>query len=36
VVAAIPHAVLIDRRGKIAAYGSPPEVFAKARRIAAD
>ena len=35
-VNAIPHAVLIDRRGRIVAAGKPGEVFAKARRIAAE
>ncbi len=32
----IPHAVLIDRRGKIVAAGEPGEVLAKAREIAAE
>ena len=35
-VDAIPHAVLIDRRGKVVASGPPGEVLAKARRIAAE
>ncbi len=35
-VDAIPHAVLIDRRGKVVASGQPGEVFAKGRRIAAE
>jgi len=34
-VNAIPHAVLIDRQGKVAATGGPGEVLAKAREIAA-
>jgi len=35
-VSAIPHAILIDRRGKIVASGVPGEVFARAREIAAE
>ncbi len=35
-VSAIPHAVLIDRRGKIVASGDPEGMFAKARQIAAE
>ena len=35
-VIAIPHAVLIDRRGNIVAAGVPGEVFARARQIAAE
>jgi len=35
-VSAIPHAVLINRRGKIVASGDPGEVCAKARQIAAE
>lgn len=34
-VKAIPHSVLIDRRGRIAAAGRPEEVVARARQIAA-
>jgi thiol-disulfide isomerase/thioredoxin len=35
-VSAIPHAVLLDRRGRVVASGDPGEVFAKARQIAAE
>jgi len=35
-VTAIPHAVLLDRRGKVVAAGAPGEVFAKARQIVAE
>ncbi len=35
-VSAIPHAVLLDRRGRVVASGVPGEVFAKARQIAAE
>ena len=35
-VDAIPHAVLIDRRGRIVAAGKPGDVFAKARQIVAE
>jgi thiol-disulfide isomerase/thioredoxin len=35
-VSALPHAVLIDRRGKIVASGDPGQVLAKARQIAAE
>ena len=34
-VSAIPHAVLLDRRGRVVASGDPGDVFAKARQIAA-
>ncbi len=34
-VTAIPHAVLVDRQGKVVAIGGPGEVFAKARELAA-
>jgi thiol-disulfide isomerase/thioredoxin len=35
-VSAIPHAVLLDRRGRVVACGDPGEVFAKARQVAAE
>jgi thiol-disulfide isomerase/thioredoxin len=35
-VSAIPHAVLLDRRGEVVASGDPGEVSAKARLIAAE
>ncbi len=35
-VSAIPHAVLIDRHGKIVATGEPGELFTKARQVAAE
>jgi thiol-disulfide isomerase/thioredoxin len=35
-VSAIPHAVLVDRRGKIVGSGDPQGVLAKARQIAAE
>ena len=35
-VSAIPHAVLLDRRGQVIAAGTPGEVFDKARQIAAE
>ncbi len=35
-VSAIPHAVLLDRRGRVVASGDPGDVFAKARQIAAE
>jgi hypothetical protein len=35
-VGAIPHAILVDHRGKVVASGDPGEVFAKARQIAAE
>ena len=35
-VDAIPHAVLINRRGKVVTSGPPGKVFAKAREIAAE
>ncbi len=35
-VSGIPHAVLLDRQGKIVVSGAPGEVFARARRMAAE
>jgi thiol-disulfide isomerase/thioredoxin len=35
-VSAIPHAVLLDRRGRVVASGEPGEVVARAREIAAE
>jgi thiol-disulfide isomerase/thioredoxin len=35
-VSAIPHAVLLDRRGRVVASGDPGEVFAKVPQVAAE
>ena len=35
-VNSIPHAVLIDRQGKVVATGEPGEVVIKARQLAAE